>query len=380
MSDISSRINKASQGYPRSKDGLNTNEFKLELIKLYPSDENKIIKMKRKEVENYYNFIIENEDKINSNLNLNSNSNVIVLIGYPGSGKSTYANSLVKKDNSYVIISRDIEGGTISSLIPKIDKELNKGNKVIIDNTNLTKDTREIFEKYNPEYIYIESTIYDCQIRILHRMYQKYNKIFMMGINPDKTIKDPNVFPPAVLFAARKNLELPDKYIKIVTPEFKFPNNLFTNKGLFLDIDGTLRKTDHLVNKYPISEDEIEPAFNLNKMKQILKSYIDNGYILIGVSNQSGIDKKIVTEDTVIKCFNKTKEMLSLDFPIYYCPHQSIPIVCYCRKPQSGNVVLACETYNINPINSIFIGDKTTDKTTAERLNMKFIFSNKFFN
>jgi hypothetical protein len=29
MSDISSRINKASQGYPRSKDGLNTNEFKL---------------------------------------------------------------------------------------------------------------------------------------------------------------------------------------------------------------------------------------------------------------------------------------------------------------------------------------------------------------
>jgi len=375
-------ISRAAYGHFKSTGGLNTNDFKLELIELFPIDKERIMKMKRNELENY--FICNSKidlikKKLPDKLSNLSNSNLIILIGYPGSGKSTYANNLKANDNSYVIISRDIEGGKISSLVSKIEIELNKGNNVILDNTNLTKDIRKPFEIFNPQYVYIESNIVDCQIRVLHRMYQKYNKIFMTGVNPDKTIKDPNVFPPAVLFSARKNLELPDTYTKF-NSELNLDLFNYPNKGLFLDIDGTLRKTDHLVNKYPVDMDEIEPLFNLNNMKRILNDYIDRGYIIIGISNQSGIAKKIVTEEMVIKCFNKTKEMLSLDFPIYYCPHQSVPIICYCRKPQSGNVVLSCETYKINPINSIFVGDRTTDKTTAERLNIKYIHADKFFN
>ena len=38
------------------------------------------------------------------------------------------------------------------------------------------------------------------------------------------------------------------------------------------------------------------------------------------------------------------------------------------------------EKYKINPANSIMIGDRTTDKTFAERLGMKYISADKFWN
>ena len=63
---------------------------------------------------------------------------------------------------------------------------------------------------------------------------------------------------------------------------------------------------------------------------------------LIGISNQSGISRGTVTEEQVIVCMNKTREMLGIaekDFPISYCPHNPAPITCYCRKPQVGQVI-----------------------------------------
>ena len=380
------KIINACNGYSELNNGLNISNFKKQLISLFPDDINIINSLKRKELEityinkvKYYKITNKISDEISNTITntitITNTNKLIILIGLQGSGKTTYAHELMSNDNM-VIVSRDKSGGTIKSLVVEVRKLLLNHN-VILDNTNLTQNVRDYFNEFNPEYIYLDSPFEDCQIRILHRMYENGNQIYMTGTNNSY---DPHIFPIKVLYSARKMLELPKKFTRKIVGKYIFDKSIYTNKALFLDIDGTLRKTDHLENKYPINTDEIIPAFNLMKMKEILNKYITNGYILIGISNQSGIHKKIVSEEMVNACFNKTKEMLEVDFPILYCPHQSFPISCYCRKPNVGNFVLACEQYKISPHESIFVGDMKTDETTANNMNIKYIHSNTFFN
>lgn len=352
------KLSKALNGFTESNGGLNLSDLKNELTNIHPNDGEFILKATRKDIIEKYN-----------------GGHVFVLIGFQGSTKSTYAQKLSQEYNA-IILSRDDLGGKIIDMIPLIEKYRSEGKSVIVDNTNLTHEIQNYYEKFNPKFIYFNTTIEDCQIRILSRMHQKYGTIFMTGKLPTSFEKDPHVFPPAVLFNARKILELPTEY-KTIKVEKPFITG--KHKGLFLDIDGTLRKTDHLVNKYPLEPEEVIPAFDLDKMKEKLGKYIKDGYILVGISNQSGISKKIITAEKVELCMKATLDMLSLDFPILYCPHQSVPISCYCRKPQVGNLLKACLDYDISPVSSLFIGDRTTDKTCATRMSIKYINADVFF-
>jgi D-glycero-D-manno-heptose 1,7-bisphosphate phosphatase len=298
-----------------------------------------------------------------------------MLIGFPASGKSTYSLELAKETNS-IILNRDTIGGVLKDLVKLIDKD----NNYILDNTNLSIKTRKVFidkaKELNIEInaIYIKSNIEDCMIRCMNRMYEKYGTIYFEGGED---------LSPIVLFKSRKELEEPSldegfSDIKVVNAK-KLEFNDFNNKCVFLDIDGTLRKTDHLKNKYPINKNEVELLFDKNIMKTILTKYQNEGYMLYGISNQSGICKNILSVDDVIDCMNETKRLLDIEFPITFCPHNSFPIKCYCRKPQSGLFLEAIYKYKINPFLSIMVGDRTEDKTSAKRLNMKYMSPTDFF-
>jgi histidinol-phosphate phosphatase family protein len=323
---------------------------------------------------------------------------IYMMIGFPASTKSTYANKLYNKLNKKpVILSRDKEGNQIKDLLPKVEELIKQNNIVILDNTHITKKSREPFiklaEKYKiPIYgIYIKTSIEECQIRLLDRMWKNYDTIYFTG-KPQKgsdASNDPGVFPPAVLFSARKQLEEPviiEGFSDLVTIPVKYPTfnkNSFKNKALFLDIDGTVRKMIDGPIKYPIIPDQVELLFDAKTMKDLLDSYIKNHYILIGISNQSGIAQKKVSEKAVIDCFNRTRELLGYtekEFEILYCPHSPVPIQCYCRKPQVGMAMYAIEKYKLDPSKCIMIGDRKTDKTMAERLKMVYKDQKDFWN
>lgn len=69
------------------------------------------------------------------------NKEMILLVGPPSSGKSTFAKTVYK---SYKYISQD-ELGTITKTIKYTKNEINNGNNIIIDNTNPTLDKRKLF-------------------------------------------------------------------------------------------------------------------------------------------------------------------------------------------------------------------------------------------
>jgi histidinol-phosphate phosphatase family protein len=147
------------------------------------------------------------------------------------------------------------------------------------------------------------------------------------------------------------------------------------NKALFLDIDGTLRITEHLPNKYPTHPDEVQLIHPAAQMKEKLDSYRKQGFQLIGVSNQSGITKGTVTVEQVDEIFERTRSLLGYseaEFPILYCPHRAAPITCFCRKPQSGMAMDCIMKLKLDPEECVMVGDMKTDEEMAKRLKIKY--------
>ena len=130
-------------------------------------------------------------------------------------------------------------------------------------------------------------------------------------------------------------------------------------KALFLDRDGVVNKEkDYL---YKIEDFEfIDGIFDL------CKYYINLGYLIFIVTNQSGIARKYYDENDfnlltswMIEEFLDKKIYIS---KVYFCPHHpDISGSCSCRKPKAGMLLEASEEFNIDLNKSIIIGDKERD-------------------
>jgi histidinol-phosphate phosphatase family protein len=315
---------------------------------------------------------------------------IILLIGFQASTKSTAAQEILKNVPNAVIISRDDTKGVIESLLPKVEAALNNNHPVIIDNTNLSRASRKLFIdlanklKVPIDGHYFQTTIEDCQIRHLRRMYEKWGEIYQTGKGP----KDPHCFPPVVFAKAKKDFEPPQKeegYAHLIAHNVPHPAwdpATYKNKALFLDIDGTLRETEHLPNKYPTHPDEVQLIRPQPQMLAKLKSSQAAGYRLIGVSNQSGISKGTVSQQTVEAIFERTRQLIGLtaeELPIMYCPHPTFPQACFCRKPSSGMAMEAIMKLKLDPTKCIMVGDMKSDEEMAARLQIPFIHTNAFW-
>ncbi|MCL4453735.1 MAG: HAD family hydrolase [Candidatus Thermoplasmatota archaeon] len=141
-------------------------------------------------------------------------------------------------------------------------------------------------------------------------------------------------------------------------------------KAVFVDRDGTLNYDNgytHKISDLKIYEDMIP----------VLKDYYDQGYIIIVITNQSGINRGYYgIED--MNAFNTKlgeafiKHGIKIE-DFFYCPHMPDEH-CNCRKPETGLIDMAAEKYGIDIKSSIIIGDsESTDGKLASRLGIKFI-------
>ena len=214
---------------------------------------------------------------------------VVMLVGYPASGKSTVAQPYI--DQGWVYLNRDTEGGKVKSLVPKMVEAL-PDKKVLLDNTFLTAESRQPFIEaakkagVKVKCIKMETSLEDASINACKRMIAKYGKV--LENDEIKKTKSPNTFPIAALFSARKKYEAPKKeegFVEVEEAPFvREWGPEYVNKALILDYDGTLRETGS-GEKYPRSPKDVVV---LKGRQRKLEEYRDQGYLLLGVSNQSG--------------------------------------------------------------------------------------------
>ena len=140
------------------------------------------------------------------------------------------------------------------------------------------------------------------------------------------------------------------------------------NKCIFLDRDGVLNK-DFV--DYVYSEDKL---FILPGVADALKVLKKRGYLLVIITNQSGIAKGLYTEDDMNTVHRIIQEKCSgvID-DIFFAPGHPSMSESLSRKPGSLMFERAIAKHNVDIDSSWMVGDKHRDLVPANKLGLKCI-------
>lgn len=141
-------------------------------------------------------------------------------------------------------------------------------------------------------------------------------------------------------------------------------------RALFIDRDGTINRD------CPYCHDVAELHVFTDAVR-LMRHYQRDGFLIIIITNQSGINRGYFTEEDLRK-FNgallKRLEHMGVKVDgIYYCPHRPDE-GCHCRKPETGLIEKAMKEFSIDLEHSVMVGDRDdVDGEMARRLGMEFI-------
>ena len=157
------------------------------------------------------------------------------------------------------------------------------------------------------------------------------------------------------------------------------------NRALFLDRDGVINKDTHFLYK-------IDEVIFVDGIFDLCLSAQQRGYIIVIITNQSGIARGYYTE----KDYKILMRWMNVQFveqgitvtDTFYCPHHPTSGLrgykkkCNCRKPSPGMIISAMNKYNIDLQASLFVGDRVSDMFSAQAacVGQKILFraSNNF--
>lgn len=142
-------------------------------------------------------------------------------------------------------------------------------------------------------------------------------------------------------------------------------------KAVFLDRDGTIIVHEPYLN----SPDQLKLLPNAAEGIRLFK---EHGYLIIIVTNQSGIARGFFDEERLIHIHKKLMDMLEDEDAgiddIYYCPHHKEGVIerykvdCECRKPKSQMLLNAAKQHHIDLTQSLMIGDSQRDMQAGKNV------------
>jgi histidinol-phosphate phosphatase family protein len=146
--------------------------------------------------------------------------------------------------------------------------------------------------------------------------------------------------------------------------------------AVFLDKDGTL-----IVDEpYNVAPERIRLAQGAVEGLQALHAA---GYLLIVVSNQSGVARALFEEDALSAVEDRVRALLgAAGVPLagfYYCPHHPegrvgrYAVSCRCRKPAPGMLTQAAREYGIDLARSWLVGDILHDVEAGRRAGCRTV-------
>lgn len=140
-------------------------------------------------------------------------------------------------------------------------------------------------------------------------------------------------------------------------------------RAIFLDRDGTLIQDVGYISKP--SDIELLPG-----VIDALRCLHKEGFLLVLISNQSGVGRGLFTGEMLTRVHEKLIDCLKhqriyLD-GAYYCPHAPWE-KCKCRKPLPGMLINAAQDLALDLTRSYMIGDKLSDIESGRRAGCQSI-------
>ena len=141
-------------------------------------------------------------------------------------------------------------------------------------------------------------------------------------------------------------------------------------KALFLDRDGVINVDREYVHR-------VEDFVFIRGVFELTRAAQDKGYLIIVVTNQSGIGRGYYTEGV----FASLTQWMLNEFSmrdihvskVYHCPFHSEQAIgdykrdSYYRKPNPGMILRAKDDFELDLSKSILIGDKASDIQCGQR-------------
>ncbi len=140
-------------------------------------------------------------------------------------------------------------------------------------------------------------------------------------------------------------------------------------KVAFLDRDGVINRdsADYIKHR---SEFEFLPQ-SLEALKQLKQ----NGFTTIIITNQSVINRKMVSREGLDKIHTLMKTRVQASggeiTDIFFCPHTPEDR-CDCRKPKPGLIYQAKKRYRIDLSTAVMVGDSAKDIECARNAGCRY--------
>jgi D-glycero-D-manno-heptose 1,7-bisphosphate phosphatase len=143
--------------------------------------------------------------------------------------------------------------------------------------------------------------------------------------------------------------------------------------AVFLDRDGTLvREVDYL---------RAPAELELLAVGAGLRALAEAGFALVLVTNQSGVARGYLDEETLAAIHSRLAELLAREGValegVEYCPHHPehgappYRADCDCRKPRPGMLLRAAERLGLDLARSWTIGDSERDLLAGEAAGLR---------
>ena len=145
-------------------------------------------------------------------------------------------------------------------------------------------------------------------------------------------------------------------------------------KAIFLDRDGVINQERKDYVK------KLDEFIILDKTSDEINIIKNRGFLVIIITNQSPINRKLLSVETLNKIHEKLQSYLerydtSFD-GVYFCPHTPSEN-CECRKPKPGLILQAVIDFQIDLSESYMIGNSETDIHAAKNAGCKGILLKK---
>lgn len=141
-------------------------------------------------------------------------------------------------------------------------------------------------------------------------------------------------------------------------------------KAVFIDRDGVINSDEGLYYVYKIADFRLNPGVG-----ETLQYFKKKGYLIILITNQGGVAKSLYTHQDVQLLHDHMQKLLAAwgaqADDIFYCPHHPDFTRCLCRKPSPLMIQRAMAKWQIDPEQSMFIGDRGSDMQTAEAAGVR---------
>jgi aryl-alcohol dehydrogenase-like predicted oxidoreductase len=286
---------------------------------------------------------------------------VVLVMGMPGSGKTTIARELESK--RYERLNRDTLGGSLADLVPRLDELLVAGrNRVVLDNTYPSRKSRnEVIETawqhgVPVRCIWQTTSLADAQINSIRRMIEVHGSL----PTPDEiralNKSDARYLLPDAQFRYERVLERPaidEGFTSIEERAFVRKASNATARALILDFDDLLGTPG-------------------DARRDVLARYRNDGWLFFVHAWRPNLER---SDD----CHTAIHEALGADVAVACCTHEAGPPVCWCRKPIPGSVIEFSMRRDVDLTKSIVVGTSSSDRTLAERIEARFETSTSFF-